>query len=99
LLAEKDDLKEKLMQKEAWPATAAKYSLHAVREGICVYLLKKDKAASEPVHWLCIKCYQLEQKSILQRTSKGTRGYIYTCYICQNSFEVNDVPKWSEPAV
>jgi hypothetical protein len=90
----KDELKKELMRKEKWDAEAAKYHLQDLDSGIFVYGLKRDKADSEPPHWLCIKCYQCEQKSVLQRTSKSSSGLIYTCYTCQNSFAVGKVPEW-----
>lgn len=92
VLQEKDDLKKQLMQKQQWETQASQYALQAVDSGIFVYALKRDKANAEPAHWLCIKCYQSQQKSVLQRTSKSVLGLIYTCYTCQNSFATNKTP-------
>jgi len=92
VLDEKDNLKKQLMQKKQWKAEAAKYELKAVDSGVFVYALKREKGNTEPAHWLCTKCYQFEQKSVLQRTSKNPLAWIYTCFTCQNSFATAKAP-------
>ena len=83
----KRQLEQKIMEYEKWDSDAARYELTEIAEGIFVYVLKKDHALGEPIHWICPNCFQKRQKSILTKPGVGYRNY--KCHNCQ--FQV--VPK------
>ena len=90
LASEKDELKQKIVQLEDWSSDAARYELQEVAVGFLAYAPKPSNqpsgATHEPRHWLCAQCYQLKQKSILQRRAQGPDGTLYFCPNCKNEF-------------
>jgi rubrerythrin len=79
VLRAREDLEKKLAAYENWEAQRARYHLERVGQGIFVYALNTDHQGSEPVHWLCTRCYDNKQKSILQRVETND----YCCPVCK----------------
>ena len=80
LLQEKDALKQKLIDLEQWGTDAAKYELKELGAGVFAYAFQPDEGSTTPSHWLCAKCYQDKEKSILQKgLTVPPLGTIYSC--------------------
>jgi len=84
LLAEKDDLKKKILQFENWATTEQQYELKEIASGIFVYAYKRSEENAEPMHCLCAKCFSERKKSILQRVKKTMAGVTYSCHSCKS---------------
>jgi len=81
VLRSHEDLEKKLVAQENWEKERARYRLERVGEGVFVYALNPGQAEGEPHHWLCTRCYDNKQKSILQRYGVGE----YRCPVCKTS--------------
>jgi hypothetical protein len=88
LLDANEALKKQLVEYERWDQNSARYSLQPVVPGIFAYRLKSGDSSGEPDHWLCAACYNKREKSILQRSSKGSD--IFVCPRDQNHMLVTD---------
>ena len=85
LLTENDQLKKELMAVKNWETEATKYHLAQIYPGTFVYAIKPDELSAQPSHWLCAKCYEGKQKSILQRGTSSGSGRNYHCFTCKTS--------------
>lgn len=89
LLREKDEVERRLIEIEDWKSEALKYELKQVSTGAFVYVLKHDEDSATPTHWLCPRCYEERQKSILQRAGYIQHlGYKYFCLRCKGDIWV-----------
>lgn len=80
LTAENGQLKQQLASAEKWEEEATRYRLMEVLSGTFVYALHFNwSRKGEPIHWLCARCFQNKEKSILQKS-----GRQYACPICKN---------------
>jgi hypothetical protein len=84
----KRQLEQKIMEYEKWDAEVARYKLQEIAGGIFVYALQSDRAAGEPIHWLCPNCFNQRQKSILTKPVVDNTNY--KCHRC--SFDVIPTP-------
>jgi hypothetical protein len=99
LLQEKDALKKQLAEMEDWKSEAAKYELQDLGGGIFVYAQRPEYNALAPAHWLCTRCYEDKQKSVLMRTTGDARGVIFLCFRCENSIRVKSSSQpWYRPS-
>lgn len=83
---EKEALEQKLREIENWRQEASSYELTQIASGVYTYTKKKTIESSEPVHYLCAKCYNDQRKSILQRVNKTMAGVKYICHTCKSEF-------------
>jgi len=95
LQQEKYNLEKKILEFENWTETERQYELKEIATGIFVYTYKKSKNLTEPMHWLCAKCYNERAKSILQRIKKTMAGVAYACHNCKS--EILDHSKAEPP--
>ena len=98
LLAEKDSLKQQLMNFENWETEKTKYQLVEVGAGAFVYTISPAQQSTEPKYWLCTQCYENRKKSILQRTEKQWDAYKYQCPICHSFILTFEIPNNPERA-
>ena len=91
LIKEKEALEHKLSEIEDWRQEASGYELKELVSGVYVYAKKKGVQTTEPIHYLCTKCYNERRKSILQRTRHDFDGMHYVCHSC--SSEIIDYSK------
>jgi hypothetical protein len=80
LVLEKD---KRIAELEQWHSETQKYKLVELASGVFVYRLEPHFAPGEPIHYLCVSCFNKNQKSILQREHKGSGGTRYFCPNCQ----------------
>lgn len=81
VLADRERLSHKLDEKKAWAATAGKYELRELADGIFVYALKAGPSGSEPAHYLCPHCFQDRKVSIMHRPGVGWTNFV--CHVCK----------------
>lgn len=85
LLQSVEALKKEIAGLKAWEAQKQRYELKSVGVGALAYSLKKDAGGSEPPHWICPKCYEDGQRSILQpETRVPGRTQHLACSRCGN---------------
>ena len=85
------ELEQTIAEFENWEAEKARYKLvNASRnEGAFVYLLRKETAEDEPLHFICPKCYGDKIKSILQFSDFAYPGPLAQCPECTTDFRVD----------
>jgi hypothetical protein len=80
-------LETELADLKAWGAEKLRYEMKEVCLGATAYVLKADARGSEPIHWLCARCYQDGKKSLLQRGDKYSdnagRMKGWECPVCK----------------
>ena len=86
LQEEKRQLEQKIMEFEKWSETESQYELKEIATGVFVYSYKTTVKTSEPIHWLCAKCYNKRKKSILQRRNHLPDGIHYLCNNCNANY-------------
>jgi len=83
-------LEEELGRVMTWETTKIRYALIEAmpNSGIYVYARKKSGGPSEPPHWICTKCYQDGELSILQvqHVLHGRQRFL-TCPRCKTSID------------
>lgn len=86
-LAQKNQqLEDQLSAIEDFRSDAKRYKLFEAWRGSMVYALKESMSNGEPPHYLCTRCYQANQKSILNGAPDGEKGWTYyKCPICKSS--------------
>ena len=74
---------------EGWEAEKERYKLvnASTNEGIFVYLLRKETAEDEPLHYICPKCFAGKIKSILNLIYQN--GFGAKCPECKTPFKVD----------
>lgn len=77
------ELKEKMAQLEAWETEKQRYQLTDYGLGTFAYALKPEARNGEPVHRLCIACFQNGQKGILHYSHTAGDRFYYDCYLCK----------------
>jgi hypothetical protein len=83
-------LKKEMTEREAWETEKQRYQLQKVYVGSFAYVVKEEARGTEPIHWLCARCYEEGKKSLLQAT-RGilTRGggmeVVHECPRCKSS--------------
>src|SRR5829696_10277324 len=91
LLQEKDTLKKQLADIEDWSTEAAKYELKDLGRGVLVYAQRPEYNALTPAHWVCTRCYQDRQKSVLIYTGRYIpSGNRFSCFRCNNHIHTDN---------
>jgi len=96
LVTEKDDLKKQIAELETWETERQRYELQNVAPEVCAYVIKESARGSEPLHWLCCKCYNESKKGIFNLFSEYASGKTYRCTICNSDLHV---PNQNPPRV
>jgi len=78
LMLAKTELEQIIKRFENWKTFSSDYKLNCIADGVFVMESFRD---NEPLHWLCVNCFEKKEKSILQYSS---RDYDGTRYICPN---------------
>lgn len=89
VLQDNDALKKQIADFEAWNRQKDRYELHEPGPGVYVWSLKKEAEASEPAHWICVKCYEDRRRAILQRLSGGNM-MVFRCSSCETKIAFNN---------
>ena len=82
LIQQISELEAKVAQLETWDADKKRYELTEFAPGQFAYVLKPEAAAGEPTHMLCQRCYNQNQKAILQTEVRFPGRHKVT--FCQN---------------
>ena len=86
------DLEKKIADFETWEADKQEYQMQNLPSGTIVYVLKPDAQTSKPAHYICTKCYEHRNRSILQiiptSIASGTLAIPrkYRCPECKSEF-------------
>jgi peptide subunit release factor 1 (eRF1) len=83
------DLKKRVAELETWETEKQRYELNEVATGVFAYRLKAQTTSTEPMHYLCARCYQHCRKSILQRRDRGSSKF-FECSECNTELKVGD---------
>jgi hypothetical protein len=81
------DLEEEIARVKAWEEEKKRYKLVNPWEGSIafVYALKESCKETEIPHWICTKCYQDGQRTILQpNRTHGTTFLMLFCPTCKS---------------
>ena len=77
------DLKEKIISLEAWNTEKEKYELTTLPNcSVLAYRRKEAVQPQEPVHYICARCYEDGQKSILQSEQRVPVATVFVCHRC-----------------
>ena len=85
MIEEIRNIKEEIARVKAWEKEKQRYKLINPWLGTVLYALKEECSASEPPHWICTKCYEEGNKSILNPQNKPV-GYVLVCPRCKSEF-------------
>ena len=83
------ELEQAIAEFENWEAEKARYKLvnASGSGGVFVYLLRKETAEGEPLHYICPKCYEDKIKSIILQSYLYRLGYL--CPKCGTEFQID----------
>ncbi|CAI8760396.1 hypothetical protein [Pseudomonas zeae] len=84
LLKENEHLQESLSRLKEWAQEKDGYALHSLPAGTFVYRLKSLTERAVADHYLCVRCYQSQVKSIMQ---PGANNFL-ACPTCQSSIQI-----------
>lgn len=90
LLDKVSALEQELVRLKKWDTDKQQYKLTQIGPGAFAYAPKPDADNAQVPHWLCVKCYDNSQRSMLQyqgRTPKN-RESIYKCGTCKSELLV-----------
>ena len=84
------ELESKLARLKSTTEWQQNYVLKQVFIGAWAYVLKLDAQTAEPPHWLCARCFDRGNKSLLQDEGRDKdRSFsIYRCSDCKGSIRV-----------
>ena len=87
LLAEKQELEQKVTQLEAWGKEKEDYELREMTPGagVFAYAYAPKTETTQPFHWLCQKCYQEGKKGMLQ-TQHNVGAATLKCPVCRTDY-------------
>jgi hypothetical protein len=96
-----NSLIKELSKVKDWDKIKEKYILKEISPKVIAYVHKDEKEAVSANHWLCVNCFDHQQKeSILQIKRKGGPQHLYYCPICKNEILIkNDTYKPIMPKV
>ena len=79
-------LEEEIARLKAWDSEKKRYELKRWGHGAFVRILKEDCKDGEPVHALCVNCYERGEKSFLHSNGKHvTLEHLWICPVCKSS--------------
>lgn len=84
-------LEAEIARMKEWDAGKGTYQLKAVGTGAFAYASQPSMNGAEPPHWLCVKCYDNRNKSILQmkgRAASDRTANIWACPQCRSEIQV-----------
>ena len=91
LQQENAELRAKLAKMEDWNAEKERYEMKAVGQTARVFALKPGFENSEPPHWICPRCYDDNQRSILNfemQDIMGGHNDVWICSRCESRIRV-----------
>ena len=86
-------LRRKIKTLTDWESQMVNYNLTEIAEGAFVYAFNQPETTRLPTHWLCVRCFDEKQKSVLQRTELTGQGTIYHCSKCNSNVVDHRVKK------
>ena len=83
-------LESEIGRLKEWDADKDKYRFEDVGAGAFVYSPKAEPTATEPNHWLCVKCFDGKQRAVLQNQgrSKSSDLSVFGCPTCKSTINV-----------
>jgi hypothetical protein len=81
------ELEEQMARMKAWETEKQRYALTDFGTGAFAYLVKPEARGTEPLHCICVACYQQGKKSILQCTISHTGTASFNCPSCKEKFQ------------
>jgi hypothetical protein len=91
LLDEKQELKKKVAQLEAWDEEKEDYELRELAPGVLAFAYAPKGESTQPFHWLCEKCFQENKKAILQSQNQLTQPMM-RCSACRTVYHLPPPP-------
>lgn len=84
------ELEAEVARLKKWEADKSEYRLENVHSGAFVYSPKAEPTATEPNHWLCVRCFESGQRSLLQNLgrTKDAAHSTFGCPTCKNEFSL-----------
>jgi hypothetical protein len=81
------DTEEENTRLKAWDADKRRYELTCFNPGVFLYTLSQGTANGQPIHHLCARCYEHNQKSILQASTEIRLGKrVRYCPECKTEY-------------
>ena len=82
-------LEEQIAHAKDWQVETTRYVLRSVDGGV-VRQQKANHASGDAPHWLCANCFEVKQKSYLQKDPKIVDGrHVWTCPRCSTAVVVD----------
>ena len=93
LIAQKADLEKKLTDLENWEREKERYELAQPARGVFAYVEKSGVQPRQQAMFICARCYNQREASILQNTSRQHgRTSIHMCPSCKTEYVFGDNP-------
>lgn len=91
LIDEARALKEEVARLKHWDAGKDNYRLTKLAIGAFAYTPRPNIEGGDPPHWLCVKCYDNRQRSVLQYQGhvSSQRESVYGCSTCKSTIQVS----------
>jgi hypothetical protein len=83
------ELEKELERHQRWERESSRYRLEESPFGSFTYVLKPDAANGEPIHRLCVTCFNEGRKSVLHTVTKGRGGETVMCQKCDKSLRLS----------
>lgn len=77
------DLEAQAARLKTWEVEKQRYQLAEVAPRQYAYVLRPEEKDCEPPHWICPRCYEHEEKSVLQGFKSATFGWSHNCPVCE----------------
>jgi hypothetical protein len=84
LLERVRELEADVARLKTWNAEKERYVLTEIGTGAFAYLIKPARRGAEPVHCICVQCYEAGRKATLQLKSNTYGCVILECPGCKN---------------
>ena len=88
-----NELEEQLRQVSQWELEKSRYKLTESETGKLVYTLIPEQSNNEPDHHLCVTCFNLNRKSVLQVVNRHSGGESVSCHHCKEKITLKAFPK------
>ncbi|KKC27139.1 hypothetical protein [Sphingomonas sp. SRS2] len=92
-----NELTAEIQRLRDWSSEKQRYELKNIGVGTFAYMLRPDERRDDPPYWLCTRCFDDGQKSILQFQGRGNdaRQVVHSCSRCKATFATRP---WVKPA-
>src|SRR5262249_29823864 len=77
------ELEKQVERFETWKAEKKRYKLTDYGGGTFAYALTPEEAQGEPLHRICVHCYEDGHKAVLQFSHKSTGQDYFDCRRCK----------------